>query len=340
MARYKTTKAGYFADEKVRTLSLQGKLVWAGLLNEPLITPMGAGEVHPFVFGETLGLSMEEVNEAFDMLVTLDMILRDGRLIILKNYLLPDYNLPESSHTMKGWLRSCETLPRSPQFAILRDYLNGRLGGEPTWLFKGLLNPLAEGVMLGLDRLFWERTGILKPDGGRDHRRGGSRGVSIGPLDPQYQEQYQEQEQEHTRKKVPASRGGVGAQNIQQGEEEKSRKANRPNTPTDADTPKRPTGSKKDFVAPEFSGGAPGFEKFWAAYPKKSQKHNAFRLWQRLKPDGELIALIMLKLSQARATESWLEQNGRFVPNPASWLQARGWLDEYVTVENVIVSSF
>lgn len=71
------------------------------------------------------------------------------------------------------------------------------------------------------------------------------------------------------------------------------------------------------------------FDEFWAAYPKKVGKKAAQASWNKIKPDTELHDKIMTAIGRARATEQWQRENGRFIPNPTTWLNQGRWDDEY-----------
>lgn len=71
------------------------------------------------------------------------------------------------------------------------------------------------------------------------------------------------------------------------------------------------------------------FDEFWTAYPKKVGKKAAQASWNKLKPDTELYDKIMTAIGKARATEQWQRENGRFIPNPTTWLNQGRWDDEY-----------
>lgn len=70
------------------------------------------------------------------------------------------------------------------------------------------------------------------------------------------------------------------------------------------------------------------FLEFWQAYPKKVAKPAAEKAWRTLKPSATLRATILQSLESFKASEQWKRDNGQFVPNPASWLNARRWEDE------------
>ena len=71
------------------------------------------------------------------------------------------------------------------------------------------------------------------------------------------------------------------------------------------------------------------FAEFWQAYPRKVGKAAAEKSWKRLHLTAELFAKIMAAVETAKHTEQWQEQNGRFIPNPATWLNQGRWDDEY-----------
>lgn len=71
------------------------------------------------------------------------------------------------------------------------------------------------------------------------------------------------------------------------------------------------------------------FDEFWAAYPKKVGKKAAQASWNKIKPDTELHDKIMTAIGRARATDQWQRENGRFIPNPTTWLNQGRWDDEY-----------
>jgi hypothetical protein len=68
-----------------------------------------------------------------------------------------------------------------------------------------------------------------------------------------------------------------------------------------------------------------GFNAFWAAYPRKVDKHQARINWDKLmKEPGLKIEDILMGL---RSQLPVLALNGPFVPHPATWLRHRRWLD-------------
>lgn len=71
------------------------------------------------------------------------------------------------------------------------------------------------------------------------------------------------------------------------------------------------------------------FEQFWKLYPKKVGKGDARKKFLKLKPNQKLFDQILSAVEAAKKTEQWTKNNGRFVPNPATWLNQSRWEDDY-----------
>lgn len=71
--------------------------------------------------------------------------------------------------------------------------------------------------------------------------------------------------------------------------------------------------------------GARGFDRFWAAYPRKVGKGAAERSFERIRPDAALLDGMLRAIESQRQSDTW--QRG-YIPNPATWLNQRRWEDE------------
>ena len=69
------------------------------------------------------------------------------------------------------------------------------------------------------------------------------------------------------------------------------------------------------------------FAEFWDLYPKKRSKGDAEKAWAKLKPSPELVQTILRSVEVAKARDDWRKDRGKFIPYPASWLNAKGWED-------------
>lgn len=74
-----------------------------------------------------------------------------------------------------------------------------------------------------------------------------------------------------------------------------------------------------------------GFDRFWKAYPRKKSKGQARRTFAKLKPNEQLLETILASLERAKTSENWRKDGGKFIPYPATWLDAEGWEDEDVS---------
>ena len=63
-----------------------------------------------------------------------------------------------------------------------------------------------------------------------------------------------------------------------------------------------------------------GFEDFWDLYPVKLGKDNAQKIWDQLRPNPKTVCDGVRKWLQ---TKQWTEDNGRFIPRAAKFLEER-----------------
>ena len=92
---------------------------------------------------------------------------------------------------------------------------------------------------------------------------------------------------------------------------------------TEATTPPSPSsegsdGAKKSPVELRF-------DEFWNAYPKKVGKQYALKAWNKIKPTAELHETIMQAVDRQKRSDQWRRENGRYIPNPATWLNGGYW---------------
>lgn len=73
----------------------------------------------------------------------------------------------------------------------------------------------------------------------------------------------------------------------------------------------------------EVKGSVTDFDTFWKAYPNKTHKGTALAAWKKLKPP---LADVLVTLAWKKKSTAWADAD--FIPHPASWLNALGWLDE------------
>ena len=89
-------------------------------------------------------------------------------------------------------------------------------------------------------------------------------------------------------------------------------------------------GEKKSSSKKKAAGYSEDFERFWKAYPKRVNKGQAWKTWEKLRKAKELPAIEELcrAVRWRKIADDWEKDDGRFIPHPSTWLNAHGWEDE------------
>ena len=77
------------------------------------------------------------------------------------------------------------------------------------------------------------------------------------------------------------------------------------------------------------------FAEFWDKYPKKKSKGQAEKAWSKLKLSDALFNEIMTGLGNAKVSRDWTKEGGKYIPYPATWLNAKGWEDEHIPGQSI-----
>lgn len=75
------------------------------------------------------------------------------------------------------------------------------------------------------------------------------------------------------------------------------------------------------------------FLEFWAVYPKKVGKGDAYRKWKAIVKSDKTKELVIHSVETHRRCDRWLAEDGKYIPNPATFLHQRRFDDEVVTTE-------
>jgi len=81
--------------------------------------------------------------------------------------------------------------------------------------------------------------------------------------------------------------------------------------------------------SPSHTHQGDGFTVFYNAYPKHKSRGDAEKVWNKIKPDKNLIQKILDTIIKFKNSEEWTKENGKYIPYPATWLNAKGWEDEF-----------
>jgi len=71
------------------------------------------------------------------------------------------------------------------------------------------------------------------------------------------------------------------------------------------------------------------FELFWKSYPKHKSRGQAEKAFSKANPDEQLLATMLATIERAKKSADWQKEDGRYIPHPATWLNAKGWEDEF-----------
>lgn len=74
------------------------------------------------------------------------------------------------------------------------------------------------------------------------------------------------------------------------------------------------------------------FSEFWRIYPRRDARKKAESAWKAIKA-GE-VDLILKDVCNRAVSADWTKEGGKYVPYPASYLNARRWEDEAKPVES------
>lgn len=111
---------------------------------------------------------------------------------------------------------------------------------------------------------------------------------------------------------------------------------------TDTDTDNTPPAPSNGAGGADGSGATNGslaaaspslqaFSEFWERWPKKKARSEAEKAWRKI--PASLVPVILADVaSRCRGDPDWLKEEGRYIPNPATYLNGRRWEDQGISV--------
>jgi hypothetical protein len=84
-------------------------------------------------------------------------------------------------------------------------------------------------------------------------------------------------------------------------------------------------GNREGKGTGKVSTSTEGFDEFWSAYPKKTGRGDAEKIWAKMRPP---LDDVLTALGWQRQQQSWVKDKGQFIPMPSTWLNQKRWLDE------------
>lgn len=71
------------------------------------------------------------------------------------------------------------------------------------------------------------------------------------------------------------------------------------------------------------------FEDFWKAYPRKTNKGFAKKVFEKLKVDDVMLTK-MIQAIYVQNKTVWKDKDQQYIPHPSTWLNGERWEDEIV----------
>ena len=84
-------------------------------------------------------------------------------------------------------------------------------------------------------------------------------------------------------------------------------------------------GHSQGHIPPKSPSEGDAFERFWSVYPRKVGKQSAKRAFERVKVPLETL---VTAVERQKCSDQWAQNNGQFIPHPATWLNQGRWDDE------------
>lgn len=84
------------------------------------------------------------------------------------------------------------------------------------------------------------------------------------------------------------------------------------------------------------------FERFYAAYPRKTDRKDAEKAFVRISPSEDLLAEMLAAIERGKAAGLFADR--KYVKHPATWLNKGSWMDEvcteYSSVEREVIATY
>jgi len=291
--RYIRIKSRFWSDEKVVSWDNDTKLLALYLLTSPHNNILGCCVLPELYICADLEWSAERLSKPFQKLLDDEYIKYDKncRLLFIKNYLA--HNPIRNGNQVVAANKQLRELPKSPLLQDLKQSIKQLSKPFLEPLLKQIGDPVTVSVTVSVDK---DIKDLCAPSGAPESA---PQPEPLSASDNNGEAAGQDP--------APSGEAARSAGHDPKGEGEQQART--------------PFKSKKQEAR---------FDQFWAAFPKKRSKGQAEKAWVKLQPDEQLLDVILTAIEQAKKSEEWRKENGRFIPYPASWLNAKGWEDEYI----------
>jgi hypothetical protein len=153
VAKYRKVDPRIWNDEKFRSLTERGKLVFFFLLTHPHMTALGAMRATIQGLGAEYGVAEKAFREAFKEVLREGMVEVDEKasLMVLPKFIF--YNRPESPNVLKAWGEAVELLPECD----LRTAHLRRVKAFAEGLEEGFVKVIPEDILKGARKTIGNR---------------------------------------------------------------------------------------------------------------------------------------------------------------------------------------
>lgn len=124
--------------------------------------------------------------------------------------------------------------------------------------------------------------------------------------------QYFPEDNEFQAEEIPES-DGLPAEEIHKGKGKGKGKEEKPPMSPKGDEGRQ---SQNDFLV------------FYSAYPRHEAKEPALRAWKKMNGTRPPLEVLLRAIEIQKQTDGWQKEDGKYIPLPASWLNAKRWEDE------------
>lgn len=295
---YTRVESRFWQDEKMRAVSGDARQLMLYLLTSPHRNMIGFYFLPPPYACFDLGWDEKKFNKHMLELIKIDRISYDdlAHVVLIYNFL--KFNPLENPNQVKGAVARFEELPET---SLKVEFFNiiANFDQELLEQLKPFINSLET-----LSKPFPNPSETLskqEEDKDYDYDKDKETGEEV-------QTCASDDARAHTEPPEPQFGGSVEADKVTA-------------TPETKSGPRSPFKSKRQEQL---------FDAFWGQYPRKRNKGYAEKAWVKLCPDDGLFANLMHGLALAKASSEWGKDGGQFIPYPATWLNAKGWEDEYL----------
>jgi hypothetical protein len=91
----------------------------------------------------------------------------------------------------------------------------------------------------------------------------------------------------------------------------------------------QPSNTDINTVVNKGKSSDPLFVEFWKAYPRKTNKDFAEKVFAKLKVDDVLLTK-MIQAIHVQNRSVWKDKEQQYIPHPSTWLNGKRWEDEVV----------